>query len=77
MVKIKRYQAYTRNGIEWSDWFVWNGKDKEKWQVKNKQKNEYKEVTEDEWKQIQEEQDKRLFLKYGEPKKKEKDGKKC
>lgn len=64
MVKIKRYQTFGRNGLEWSDWFVWNGKEREKWQMKNKQKNEYKEVTEEEWSEIQRKQDEERCKRY-------------
>ena len=53
MLKIKRYQLFTRDGIVWSKWFVWNGTIEEKWQLKNKLKNEYKEITSDEWPEIQ------------------------
>lgn len=56
MVKIKRYQLFTKNGIVWSKWFSWNGTIEEKWQLKNKLKNEYKEVTEEEWNNIQKSQ---------------------
>lgn len=56
-MKIKRYQSFTKNGIEWSKWFPWNGKEEEKWQLKNKLKNEYKQLSEKEWLSIQKEQD--------------------
>lgn len=47
-MKIKRYQIWTKNGLEWSKWFKWCGVVEEKWQIKNKQKNEYKEISEEE-----------------------------
>ena len=56
---------FDREGLVWSDWFLWNGQKEEKWQIKNKQRNEYKEVTEEEWKKIEKEQDERRLNKYG------------
>lgn len=58
-MRIKRYQIWTRNGLEWCNWFP-DDDDcvTEKWQLKNKQKNEYREVTEEEWKEIEKEQEK-------------------
>ena len=38
----KRYEHYTKNGIEWTSWFEWDG-EKYKWQLKNKLKNEYRD----------------------------------
>lgn len=38
----KRYQYYSKEGICWSDWFPFSGKDREPWQVKGKLKNEYR-----------------------------------
>lgn len=38
----KRYEHYTKNGIEWTDWFEWDG-EKYKWQLKNKLRNEYRD----------------------------------
>ena len=39
----KRYQHWTKNGIEWTQWFnrIFN-KSQEPWQLKNKLKNEYR-----------------------------------
>ena len=56
-MKIKRYQTFTRNGISWSYWFPYDGRDSEKFQFGKKLKNEYKEVSEEEWEQIKKEQD--------------------
>jgi hypothetical protein len=64
MVTLKRYPTYRRNGLGWSDWFVFNGKEREKWQVKNKHKNEYWDVTEEEWKDIQKKQDEERLKRY-------------
>ena len=40
---LKRYQHYTKNGIEWTKWFEWNSTIRDKWQFKNRLLNEYKE----------------------------------
>lgn len=46
---LKRYQRYTKNGIEWTPWFeVPDDVDKEKWQLKGKLLNEYKDETDEE-----------------------------
>ena len=37
----KRYQYYSRNGIQWTPWFEYEGS-QEPWQLKNKLKNEYR-----------------------------------
>jgi len=42
----KRYQRYTRNGIEWSQWFtVPENCEREKWQLRGKLLNEYRSLT--------------------------------
>lgn len=56
MIRIKRYQTWTRDGISWSKWFRAFGSLDEKWQLSNKLKNEYKEVTEEEWNEINKKQ---------------------
>lgn len=43
MTTYKRYQYYSKDGIVWTDWFVYDSEYKEKWQMKNKLLNEYKE----------------------------------
>lgn len=58
-MRIKRYQIWTQNGLEWTDWFVSNDSLEDKWQLKNKQYNEYQTVTDEEWKSIKETQKKR------------------
>ncbi len=42
-IRQKRYQKFTRNGIEWSEWFNWSGIE-EKWQLKGKLRNEYRTI---------------------------------
>lgn len=42
-IRQKRYQKFTRNGIEWTEWFNWNGPE-EKWQLKGKLRNEYRTI---------------------------------
>ena len=42
----KRYQFWSRNGLEWSSWYEWTGQDCPKWQLKNRLINEYKTVEE-------------------------------
>ena len=37
----KRYQYFTRDGIEWTPWFKYDG-EQFKWQLKGKLLNEYK-----------------------------------
>ena len=39
----KRYEHYTKNGIEWTPWFDYDGEEYE-WQMKNKLRNEYREA---------------------------------
>ena len=41
--RYKRYQYFTKDGIAWTDWFLWTSDIDEKWQVSKKLKNEYKE----------------------------------
>lgn len=44
-VKQKRYQRYTKDGIEWTDWFNYSENAPETpWQVKNKLKNEFRYI---------------------------------
>lgn len=43
-VQQKRYQRWGKNGLEWSEWFDYNG-DPEPWQLKNKLRNEYRIIT--------------------------------
>lgn len=40
----KRYQIWTRNGLEWSKWFRYDRGTLEKWQLKGKLLNEYRET---------------------------------
>ena len=40
----KRYQYYSKEGIQWTPWFAYNGP-QEPWQLKNRLKNEYRIVT--------------------------------
>lgn len=42
-IRQKRYQKFTRNGIEWTEWFNWNGPE-EKWQLIGKLRNEYRTI---------------------------------
>ena len=63
-MKIKRYQTWTRDGIQWSYWFPYSGDENEKWQLNNKLKNEYKEVTNEEWDRINKEQQEHRKKKY-------------
>lgn len=41
----KRFQYYSKNGIEWTNWFIWDSSLREKWQFKNKLLNEYKDAS--------------------------------
>lgn len=41
-MKEKRYQYWSSQGIQWTDWFPWNSDLTEPWQIKNKLKNEYR-----------------------------------
>lgn len=42
----KRYQYFSKNGIEWTDWFTpFNDLEQQEWQLKNKLKNEWKQFT--------------------------------
>lgn len=43
MACYKRYQYYTREGIKWTDFFLWDSDIRDPWQLKGKLKNEYKE----------------------------------
>ena len=45
MIQQKRYQRFTANGIEWSEWFDYDGP-QEPWQLNNKLKNEYRVINE-------------------------------
>lgn len=76
-MRIKRYQIWSKDGLTWSDWFLFNGGDQEKWQLKNKQLNEYKEVTEEEWSNILKSQEDVKNQKYHiiKEEKKKNDGK--
>lgn len=38
----KRFEYFTRNGKEWSEWFEWDSTLMEKWQLKGKLLNEYR-----------------------------------
>lgn len=42
MIIEKRYQRFTREGIEWSKWFIYRSTYLPKWQLKNKLLNEYR-----------------------------------
>lgn len=42
----KRYQYWSSEGIQWCDWFPYDG-EKYKWQLKNKLLNEYKDGREE------------------------------
>lgn len=64
VMRIKRYQIWTVNGLEWSDWFISTSSLEDKWQLKNKQLNEYRTVTDEEWKLIKQEQKKRKEMLY-------------
>ena len=39
----KRYQFWTKDGIQWTEWFDWDSDLRDKWQLKNRLLNEYKE----------------------------------
>lgn len=43
-MKYKRFQYYSKEGIKWSNWFIWDSTLMDKWQLKDKLLNEYKEV---------------------------------
>lgn len=43
---MKRYQYWSREGIQWTDWFPYDG-ERYKWQLKNKLLNEYKDGREE------------------------------
>lgn len=46
--KQKRYQYWSKDGIEWTEWFNVSMKTpEEKWQVKNKLLNEYRIIEND------------------------------
>lgn len=40
----KRYEYYTKGGIELTPWFKWDSDECPKWQLKGKLRNFYKEV---------------------------------
>lgn len=39
---MKRYEYFTKDGKQWSEWFDYNG-EKYPWQLKGKLKNEYRD----------------------------------
>lgn len=44
MTCYKRYQYYTREGVKWTDFFLWESELRDPWQLKSQGlKNEYKE----------------------------------
>lgn len=43
-MRWKRYQTFTRNGLEWCKWFKYESGTLEKWQLKGKLLNEYTET---------------------------------
>lgn len=34
----------TREGLKWTDWFIWKSDIRDPWQLKNRLRNEYKDV---------------------------------
>lgn len=45
LIKQKRYQYWSKDGIKWTDWFnIRADIPEEKWQVKNKLLNEYRTI---------------------------------
>lgn len=42
-IRQKRYQKFTKNGKEWTEWFNWNGEEPE-WQLKGRLRNEYRTI---------------------------------
>ena len=42
-IRQKRYQKFTKNGIEWTPWFNWNGPEEE-WQLKGRLRNEFRTI---------------------------------
>ena len=42
----KRFQYFTREGKQWSNWFDYDG-EHYKWQLVNKLRNEYRETDEE------------------------------
>ena len=57
---------WTMNGLEWSNWFPFHGKEKEKWQLKNKLRNEYMDVANEEWLEIDKSQHENIKKKYND-----------
>lgn len=39
----KRYQMWGKNGLQWSEWFNYDGY-QEPWQLENKLRNEYRTI---------------------------------
>ncbi len=42
-VRQKRYEYFSRDGKNWTEWFDYNGEEY-KWQLKNKLRNEYRTI---------------------------------
>ena len=43
----KRYEYYTKDGIQLTPWFEWKSHLRDKWQLKGKLRNFYKDESED------------------------------